>query len=116
MSEQVMSERVELPWLDEPVELAEAVELVAQAGEDDGQAIRDVAERIDYLERRVGTLVDASSVECPSCGATDPVSKAGVGAAQLAARDALSDANVAALNSESHVCIDCAQSFTPQLE
>lgn len=111
-----MSEQVELPWLDEPVELGEAVELVAQAGEDDEQSIRALEERVDYLERRVDTLVDSSAIECPSCGDTDGVHKAGVGAAKLATSDALSDANVAALNSASHVCLDCRESFTPTLD
>jgi len=111
-----MSEQVELPWLDEPVELAEAVEMVAQADEDDEQALRKLEDRVDYLERRVDTLVDASTVACPSCDGTEDVYKAGIGAAKLATKDALDEANVAALNSESHVCLDCRQSFTPNLE
>lgn len=111
-----MNERVELPWLDDPVELREAVELIARADEDDEQAIRTVKQRIEKLERRVGTLEDSSSVACPSCGSAENVSKAGVGAARLAARDALSGANVDALNSASHVCLDCRESFTPEFD
>lgn len=111
-----MSEQVELPWLDEPVELADAVELVAQADEDDEQTIQELEDRVEYLERRIDTFVDSSSVECPSCGGTESVHKAGVGAAKLATEDALSDANVDALDSASHVCLDCRKSFTPSLE
>lgn len=109
-----MSERVELPWLEEPVEILEAVELVAQAGASDAEEIQDVKEHVETLERRVGTLADSSSVECPSCDSEESVSKAGVGAAQLATKDALSETNVKALNSESHVCLDCRNAFTPE--
>lgn len=112
-SESSASETVEIPWVDEPVELSEAVEMIARAGEDDDKAIRKVVDRVDALERRVAGLEDGSAVECPVCDETDDVYKAGVGAAKLASQDALSDANADALNSESHVCLDCREAFTP---
>ena len=111
-----MSERIELPWLDEPVELPEAVELIAQADEDDERTIEAVKERAETLERRVEVLEDSTDVTCPSCDSPDGVCKAGVGAAKLATKDALSDANVEALNGESHVCLDCREAFTPTVE
>ena len=111
-----MSEQIDLPWLEDPVELTEAVELIAQADEDDEQTIQEVKEHVERLERRVETLVDSSAVECPSCGSSEDVYKAGVGAAKLVTMDALSEKNVDALNSESHVCLDCRESFTPSVE
>lgn len=111
-----MTEEVKLPWLDEPVELAEAVELIAQADEDDEQTIQDVRNRVEQLERRVSNLEDSSEIECPSCESKEDVAKAGVGAAKLATKDALSEANMNALNSESHVCLECRESFTPNTE
>ena len=106
-------ETVELPWMDEPVALSEAVELVARAGQDDEEVIRTVADRVAELERRVAGLEDGTTVECPACGKDDEVFKAGVGAAKLANRDALDEANADALNGESHVCLDCREAFTP---
>lgn len=111
-----MSEMVDVPWIDEPVELSEAVEMIAQADEDDEDAIKDLADRVDRLERRIGALEDGSSIECPSCESEESVYKSGVGAAKLASKDALSDANADALNSESHVCIDCGEAFTPTFD
>ncbi len=111
-----MSEQVELPWLDEPVDLAEAVELIAQADEDDEETIQVVKKRVERLERRTSNLEDGSSIECPSCGDSDEVYKAGVGAAKLVGKDALSDTNLDALNRESHVCLDCRETFTPAAE
>lgn len=113
MTSSAMSETVELPWVDEPVELAEAVEMIARADEADEDAIEDVSARVERLERRVSGLEDANDVECPSCGETDDVYKAGIGAAKLASMDALNDANARALNGESHVCLECRKSFTP---
>lgn len=111
-----MSQKVNVPWIDEPVEISEAVEMIAQADEDDEGAIKDLKNRVERLERRIDALEDGTSTECPSCGSTDAVYKAGVGAAKLASKDALSDANADALNSESHVCLDCRESFTPSFE
>jgi len=111
-----MSETVELPWVDEPVELAEAVEMIARADQADEDAIESVTDRVERLERRVSGLEDGSDAECPSCGSADEVCKSGVGAARLAAQDALSDKNADALNRESHVCLDCRESFTPSGE
>jgi Mrp family chromosome partitioning ATPase len=108
-----MSRTVELPWVDEPVELAEAVELIARADEADADVIEDVSDRVAQLERRVQGLEDGSDAECPSCGSAEDVFKSGVGAAKLASQDALSDKNADALNRESHVCLDCRESFTP---
>lgn len=117
MSEQAEQvEQVELPWLDEPVELTEAIELIAQADEDDEQTLQKLKRRVEKLERRVATLEDSSSVECPSCGSEEEVYKAGVGAAKLATKNALNKTNVDALNSASHVCLDCRESFTPTVE
>lgn len=108
-----MSETVDLPWVDEPVELAEAVEMIARADEADEDVIEDVSARVDKLQRRVARLEDGSQVECPSCGSADDVYKAGIGAAKLASQGALSDKNGTALNRESHVCLECRKSFTP---
>ena len=104
---------VELPWLDEPVELAEAVEMIAHADEADEDAIEDVADRVERLERRVAGLEDGTDVACPSCDEPDDVYKAGVGAARLADQGALDEENARALNGESHVCLECRTSFTP---
>lgn len=108
-----MTETVDLPWIDEPVELSEAVEMIARADEEDDDAVSDVADRVDRLERRVDGLEDGSSIECPTCGAADDVYTAGVGAALLANEGNLDDDNAAALNRSSHVCLDCRRAFTP---
>lgn len=113
MTSETVGQTVELPWVDEPVELAEAVEMIARADEADEDAIEDVVARVDRLERRVAGLEDGTSVACPACGEPDAVYKAGVGAAKLSAQDALDDENARALNGESHVCLDCRKSFTP---
>lgn len=99
-------ETVELPWLDEPVELSEAVEAIGRASQED-------SERIDALEDRTETLTNASGVTCPSCGESDEVLKASVAAAQFVREGSLSETNVQALNQNSHVCLACEQSFTP---
>lgn len=111
-----MSETVDLPWIDEPVELSEAIELIAQADEDDEAAIQEVTTRLDRIERRIATLEGRTSVTCPSCGSDADVYRAGVGAALLASYDSLSETNADALNSESHVCLDCRKSFTPDVD
>lgn len=111
-----MSETVRLPWIDEPVELAEAVELLARADEADEETIQEVTRRVGTLEDRVTSLEGGNEVECPSCGSEANVYKAGVGAAVLATKDALSDGNAEALDGESHVCLDCRKSFTPAVE
>ena len=113
MTSKAMGETVELPWLDEPVELAEAVEMIARADEADEDAIETVSERVEQLERRVDALEDGTGVECPACGETGDVYKSGVGAARLANQDALDEENAQALNGESHVCLGCRTSFTP---
>lgn len=110
------SEKVTLPWIDEPVDLSEAVELVAQASDDDDNAIQNVSERVEQLERRVETLEDGTTPPCPSCENGGTVYKAGVGAAKLASNGSLDDANADALNRESHVCLDCRKSFTPSFD
>ncbi len=112
MSEQV----VELPWLEEPVDIAEAVELIAQADEADEETIQEVTARVENLDRRITSLEDGHSIECPSCGSAEEVYKAGVGAAKLVTKDALSDTNLDALNRESHVCLTCRETFTPAVE
>ena len=123
-------ERVEIPWLDEPLSLAEAVEAVARVVDEDVNERTDRAEDVDDLDRRVGdldgrvgrlerhveALEDGSTVACPSCGRSDEVLKAGVAAAQFADKGALSAANVQALNEESHVCLDCHEAFTPKAD
>lgn len=123
-------ERVEIPWLDEPLPLAEAVEAVARVIDEDVNQGTDRAEDVDDLDRRVGdldgrigslerhveALEDGSTVACPSCGRADEVLKAGVAAARFVEEGALSAANVRALNEESHVCLDCYESFTPDTE
>lgn len=109
-------EEVTLPWIDEPMSLAEAIETVAQASGEDDEHIDELKDRIERLERRVESLEDGSSVECPECGSTEAVYKAGVGAAKLANDGGLTDASADALNSESHVCLDCHESFTPTFE
>ncbi|WP_232702616.1 hypothetical protein [Halobacterium wangiae] len=110
------SETVQLPWIDEPVELSEAVELIAQADNDDDDTIKKLRSRVKQLERRTAGLEDGSSVSCPSCGSSDQVYKAGVGAALLASRDSLSESSAKALNQDSHVCLDCRKGFTPHAD
>jgi hypothetical protein len=110
------AQTVDLPWIDEPVELAEAVEMIARADQDDEDVVKDVSERVEALSGRVDRLEDASSVSCPSCGETDAVYKAGVGAALLANDGNLSEKNAAALNRDSHVCLDCRKGFTPSAD
>lgn len=109
-------EEVTLPWIDEPMSLPEAIETVAQASGEDDEHIEELEARIERLERRVSALEDGSSVECPSCGDTESVYKSGVGAAKLVSNGGLSDANADALNRESHVCLDCQESFTPAFD
>ncbi len=109
-------EEVTLPWIDEPMSLSEAIETVAQASEDDDDHIEDIEARIERLVRRVDALEDSSSIECPECASSDSVYKAGVGAAELANDGGLTDASADALNRESHVCLDCRESFTPAFD
>ena len=111
-----MSDSVQLPWIDEPVELSEAVELMAQADEDDQDQLEDLQERIERLESQMEMLVDPASVSCPSCEEDDEVFTAGVGAARLANDGSLSKKNARAINNETHVCLSCGESFTPPLE
>ncbi|MDL5363698.1 hypothetical protein [Halalkalicoccus sp. NIPERK01] len=109
-------EEITLPWIDEPMDVEEAVEALGQASVDDGDHLEALEERIERLERRVDALEDGSSIECPDCGRTEAVYKSGVGAAKLANDGGLSDANADALNQESHVCLDCRESFTPAFD
>lgn len=109
-------EEVEIPWLAEPVPLAEAVEALARAMDEDADAQVDLREHVEEVERRVGALEDGSSVTCSSCGRDDEVLKAGVAAARFADEGVLSEANVRALNRESHVCLACHEAFTPHVE
>ncbi len=107
---------VTVPWIDEPLELTEAVEAVAGASEDDRERLQQLENRLDRFERRIGTLEDASAVACPSCGSNEEVYKSGIGAAKLASDGSLSDASADALNSESHVCLNCQEAFTPTFD
>lgn len=109
-------ETVDLPWVDEPVELAEAVEMIARADQDDEEVVQDVSARVEELSQRVERLADGSSVSCPNCGETDAVYTAGVGAALLANDGDLNETNAAALNRDSHVCLDCRMAFTPSAD
>lgn len=112
-----MSEQeVTLPWIDEPMEPEEAIEALGEASVDDGEHLDDLEERIERLERRIGALEDGSSVECPECGSDESVYKAGVGAAKLADDGSLTDGSADALNRESHVCLNCQESFTPTFD
>jgi hypothetical protein len=112
-----MSEQeVTLPWIDEPMALAEAIETVAQASEDDDDHIENIETRIEQLEQRADGLEDGSSVECPDCEGSDSVYKAGVGAAKLANDGKLSEQSATALNQDSHVCLGCNKAFTPAYE
>lgn len=111
-----MNETVELPWIDEPVELSEAIELIARADESDEETIEDLVGRVERLERRIARLEDGSTVECPSCGQGDQVYKASVGAALLARNGVLSDTNAHVLNQDSHICLDCREAFTPPVD
>ncbi|PSQ04513.1 hypothetical protein BRC97_11045 [Halobacteriales archaeon QS_6_71_20] len=111
-----MTETVDIPWIDEPVELAEAVELVARAGQVDEEVVEEITARVDRIERRIDALEDGSSVTCPSCESGEAVYTAGVGAAKLAAGGSLDDSNAAALDRDSHVCLDCHRAFTPTVE
>lgn len=111
-----MTDDIELPWIEESVELPEAVELVAHAGYHDEAMVEELRERVDRLENWVTVLTDASGVDCPTCEQTDEVYKAGVGAAKLANDGNLTAENANALNVESHVCLRCQESFTPDAE
>lgn len=109
-------DEITLPWIDEPMDVEEAVEALGQASVDDGDHLEELEARIDHLERRVDALEDGSSIECPECGSGESVYKAGVGAAKLANDGRLTDGSADALNQESHVCLDCHESFTPTFE
>lgn len=127
---------VNVPWIDEPLSLSEAIETVANTVQDDAERwvrleervgefeeieeriaeLERLEERIDALERRAEAIEDGTGIECPSCGSADDVLKAGVAAGKLASEGALSEANVKALNAESHVCLACSESFTPVVD
>lgn len=106
-------QEITLPWIDEPMDSEEAIEALGQASVDDGDHLEALEARIERLERRVDALVDGSSIECPECAGSDSVYKAGVGAAKLANDGGLTEGSADALNRESHVCLDCRESFTP---
>lgn len=107
-------QEVDIPWLSEPLPLAEAVEAIARAMDEDANEQVDLREHVEAIDRRIGALEDASAVECPSCGRADDVLKAGIAAAKFADEGVLSAANVRALNEESHVCLSCHEAFTPE--
>ncbi|ADJ15733.1 hypothetical protein [Halalkalicoccus jeotgali] len=107
------NEEITLPWIDEPMDVEEALEALGQASVDDGEHIEALEDRIEVLEGRLAALEDGSSIECPECESAAAVYKSGVGAAKLANDGALTDASADALNAESHVCLDCHESFTP---
>lgn len=112
-----MSEsEVELPWMDEPLDLDEAIEAVARASQEDAVEYEEIQAAVETLKRRVTALENATTVECPSCERADEVLKSGVAAGKLARDGSLSDANIDALNQTSHVCLDCGESFTPSFE
>ena len=102
-----------LPWMEEPLPIEDAVEALAQTSEEDAEEVEHLEERIADLEARLAALEDGTGVECPSCEDGE-VLKSGVGAAKLVREGSLSESNVEALNQESHVCLDCGESFTPK--
>lgn len=110
------NETVDVPWIDEPVALPEAVEMVARADQDDEEVIQELSDRVEELSERVERLEDGSTVSCPNCGESDDVYKAGVGAALLANDGELGEKNATALNRDSHVCLDCRKGFTPSAD
>lgn len=101
---------VELPWLDEPMPISEAVETLAYATQDDAEALEA---QLDDVRERVAALENAGELTCPNCGSDEDVLKAGVAAARLADQGALSENNVDALNQYSHLCLSCRNAFTP---
>ncbi len=107
---------IELPWIEEPVDVPEAVELVAHAGYHDEAVLEEMRERIERLETWIGALTDGTSVACPACNNAEQVFTVGVGAAVLANEGNLTDANAEALNVESHVCLECQEAFTPDID
>ncbi len=104
---------VELPWIDEPMPVSEAVELLGRTTEDDAETLN---ERLSDLQGRVDDLEDGTDATCPYCEKGDDVLKSGVAAGKLADEGSLSEANVAALNRYSHVCMECRKAFTPHEE
>lgn len=111
-----MSDDIQLPWIEDSVELPEAVELVAHAGYHDEAVLEEMRGRVERLEAWIHILTDPSDVECPSCEETSNVFTAGLGAAKLANDGNLSPENAEALNMDSHVCLECQESFTPDPE
>lgn len=133
---------VELPWMDDPVPVSEAVEIVARASmedsreltalreqvEGDGASVEtegkpgsegedggstdDLRDEMNQLRMRVDALESSSGIECPNCGA-DGVMKAGVAAAVFVKERRLSEANVAALDEAPLVCVECMTAFAP---
>lgn len=134
---------VELPWMDDPVPVSEAVEIVARASMEDSQELTALRERVegngasvetdekepesesddtrsgDDLEEKVDQLrtrVDAlESSSGIECPncGADGVMKAGVAAAVFVKERRLSEANVAALDETPLVCVECMTAFAP---
>lgn len=127
--------QVEIPWMDGPMPVSEAVEAVAQASMEDSRELDtlqseiegdgvdpDESERgdveelradLDELGERVSHLESTSGVDCPSCEAADSVMKSGVAAAVFVRNGRLSENNVAALNEAPFVCVECMTAFAP---
>lgn len=134
---------VELPWMDDPVPVSEAIEIVARASMEDSQELTALREQVegdgasvDADERESGsegddgqsgddhrgeidqlrTRVDAlESSSGIKCPncGADGVMKAGVAAAVFVKERRLSEANVAALDEAPLVCTECMTAFAP---
>lgn len=134
---------VELPWMDDPVPVSEAIEIVARASMEDSQELTALREQVegdgasvdadegesgggkddgpsgdDHRDEidQLRTRVDAlESSSGIECPncGADGVMKAGVAAAVFVKERRLSEANVAALDEAPLVCTECMTAFAP---
>jgi len=135
---------VELPWMEDPVPVSEAVEIVARASMEDSRELTALREQIEGNGASVDTDEDEPGGQEDDSGSGDDlreevdrlrrrvdylesssgiecpncgddgVMKAGVAAAVFVEEGRLTDANVAALDEAPLVCAECMTAFAPQ--